>query len=73
MPDDQNIKATIMTELNSVPYAEHPGFQRPLQKIKRDFCWKVMTGGVQTFVLSCPICQVEKAEHTLVRGQLQPI
>ena len=32
-----------------------------------------MTADAQTFVLSCPVCQVEKAEHTLVRGQLQPI
>ena len=28
-----------------------------------------MTGDVQTFVLSCPVCQVENAEHTLVCGQ----
>ena len=32
VPDDQNIKATIMTELHSVPCAGHPGFQRTLQK-----------------------------------------
>ena len=73
VPDDQNIKTTIMTELHSVPYAGHPGFQRTLQKVKRTFYWKGMTGDVQSFVLSCPVCQLEKAEHTLVRGQLQPI
>ena len=73
VPDDQNIKTTILTELHSVPYAGHPGFQRTLQKVKRHFYWKGMTGDVQTFVLSCPACQLEKAEHTLVRGQLQPI
>ena len=28
---------------------------------------------VQNFVLSCPICQVEKSEHQLPRGQLQPL
>ena len=32
-----------------------------------------MIGDVQTFILSCPICQLEKAEHTLVHGQLQTI
>ena len=73
VPDDQNIKTTILTELHSVPYAGHPGFQRTLQKVKRHFYWKGMTGDVQAFVLSCPACQLEKAEHTLVRGQLQPI
>ena len=73
VPDDHNIKTTIMTELHYVPYSGHPGFQRTLEKIKRGFYWKGMTGDVQTFVLSCPVCQVEKAEHTLVRGQLQTI
>lgn len=70
VPDDQNIKTTIMTELHSVPYAGHPVFQGTLQKIKRDFYWKGMTGDVQTFVLSYPVCQVEKTEHKLVRNQL---
>ena len=32
-----------------------------------------MTVDVQSFVLSCPACQLEKAKHTLVCGQLQPI
>ena len=56
VPDDQNIKTTILTELHSVPYAGHPGFQRTLQKVKRHFYWKGMTGDVQSFVLSCPAC-----------------
>ena len=50
VPDDQNIKTTIMTELHSVPYAGHPGFQRTLQKVKRTFYWKGMTGDVQSSV-----------------------
>ena len=56
VPDDQNIKKTIMTEIHSVPYAEHPGFQRTLQKVRQNFYCKGMTGDVQSFVLSCPIC-----------------
>ena len=70
VPDDQNIKNTIMTEIHSVPYAGHPGFQRTLQKVRQNFYWKGMTGDVQSFVLTCPVCQMEKAEHTLMRGQL---
>ena len=73
VPDRQNIKHTIISELHSVPHAGHPGFLRTLQKVKRNFYWKGMTGDIQTFVLSCPACQLEKAEHTLMRGQLQPL
>ena len=32
-----------------------------------------MIGDVQSFILSCPVCQLEKAELALVHGQLQPI
>ena len=30
-----------------------------------------MTGDIREYVESCPICQVEKADHTLARGKLQ--
>ena len=73
VPHDVNVKYRIMNELHSIPYAGHPGYQRTLQKVKRYFFWIGMRADVQTFVLSCPVCQIEKAEHTLVRGQLQPL
>ena len=36
VPDGQNTKTTIMTELHSVPYVGHPSFQHTLQKMKRN-------------------------------------
>ena len=30
-----------------------------------------MTADIREFVESCPICQTEKSDHTLTRGQLQ--
>ena len=30
-----------------------------------------MTVDIREFVESCPICQTEKSDHTLTRGQLQ--
>ena len=62
-----------MNELHSVPYASHPGYQRTLHKVKQQFFWLGITEDVQSFVLSCPTCQIEKAEHQLVRGQLQSL
>ena len=60
-----------MTELHAVPYSIHPGMQRTLQKVRRHFYWKGMTGDIRECVESCSICQVEKADHTLARGKLQ--
>ena len=73
VPDDNSIKHAIISEMHSVPYAGHPGYQRTLHQVKRNFYWIGMRGDIQAFVPSCPVCQVEKAEHTLVCGQLQSL
>ena len=44
---------------------------RTIQKVRRHFFWKGMTGNVREFVESCPVCQIEKTDHTLSRGMLQ--
>ena len=71
IPDDTDCKNKILKELHSVPYSGHPGVQRTLARVRKGFYWKGQTGDVRIFVESCPICQVEKSDHTLTRGQLQ--
>ena len=71
IPDEVTVKNFILTELHSIPYSLHPGIQRTLQKVKKHFFWKGMTGNVREYVESCPVCQVEKTDHTLGRGNLQ--
>ena len=71
IPDEVTVKIFILTELHSIPYSLHPGIQRTLQKVKKHFFWKGMTGNVREYVESCPVCQVEKTDHTLGRGNLQ--
>ena len=71
IPDDIAVKNFVVTELHAVPYSLHPGVHRTLQKVRRHFYWKGMTGNVRQYVESCPICQTEKADHTLTRGKLQ--
>ena len=71
IPDEVTVKIFILTELHSIPYSLHPGIQCTLQKVKKHFFWKGMTGNVREYIESCPICQVEKIDHTLGRGNLQ--
>ena len=65
IPDSTSVKNFVVTEMHAVPYSIHPGVQRTLQKVRRHFYWKGMTGDIRQYVESCPICQVEKADHTL--------
>ena len=60
-----------MQELHSTPYSAHPGIQRTLGKVRRSFFWKGMTGDIRSFVENCPVCQMEKSDHTLSKGKLQ--
>ena len=71
IPDEVAVKNFILTELHSIPYSLHPGIQRTLQKVKKHFFWKGMTGNVREYVESCPVCQIKKTDHTLGRGNLQ--
>ena len=71
IPDDHSVRNSIVTELHVIPYSLYPGIQRTVQKVRKHFFWRGMTGNVREFVESCPVCQTEKTDHTLGRGVLQ--
>ena len=71
IPDDTAMKNFVVTELHDIPYSLHPGIQRTIQKVRRHFFWKGMTGNIREYVEACPVCQTEKTDHTLSRGTLQ--
>ena len=73
VPEDQDIKTTILKEIHCVPFAGHPGYTRTLQMAKRFFYWSHMTPEVRQFVLDCPVCQVEKGSSQLPAGKLMPL
>ena len=73
VPNAQDIKTQILEELHSVPYAGHPGYTRTLELVRTHFYWVAMARDVRRFVEECPVCQVEKGDHTMTRGRLQPL
>ena len=71
VPDDKEIRDRVVQELHSIPYSAHPGIQRTIGKVRKSFFWKGMSGNVREFVENCPVCQMEKSDHTLSKGKLQ--
>ena len=71
VPDNKEIRDKVVQELHSIPYSAHPGIQRTLGKVKKSFFWKGMCGNVRELVENCPVCQMEKSDHTLSKGKLQ--
>ena len=70
VPDSEEIKAQIVRELHSTPYSAHPGIQRTIARVRRYFFWKGMLGDIRQFVENCPVCQMEKSDHTLAKEKL---
>ena len=71
VPDKQKIKEHIVQEMHSTPYSAHPGIQRTIARVRKSFYWKGMLGDVRQYVENCPVCQMEKSDHTLAKGKPQ--
>ena len=71
LPNNEEIKRKILNECHTVPYSARPGVQRTLNKLRQKFLWKGQTNDVTDFVSICTICQTEKSDQTLSKGQLQ--
>ena len=71
VPNDKTMRDQIIQELHSIPYSAHPGIQRTVGKVRKSFFWRGMSGHIREFVENCPVCQMEKSDHTLSKGKLQ--
>jgi hypothetical protein len=71
VPNSTDIKRRLLKELHTVPYAGHPGYTRTLELTQSHFYWAGMSKDVRAYVLECPVCQIEKGDHTRSRGLLQ--
>ena len=69
VPDKQEIKKHIVQEMHSIPYSAHLGIQRTIARVRKSFYWKGMLGDVRQYVENCPVCQMEKSDHTLAKGK----
>lgn len=51
----------------------HPGIQKTYALVKRQFFWPSLFKDVQTYVLQCNKCHVNKHERLKVGGLLHPL
>ena len=70
VPEDKEIKEHIIEELHSTPYSAHPGIQRTIGRVRKSFYWKGMLGDVRQLVENFPVCQMEKSDYQLTKGNL---
>jgi transposase InsO family protein len=67
------IKAQVLKFVHSDPMAGHSGYDKTIQRAKRDFYWKGMRREIKRFIRECDNCQQNKHENTRPAGLLQPL
>ena len=56
VPQDNDLRETIMREFHESNHAGHQSYKRTLEKIRRRFWWNGMFKDVKDFCDGCPTC-----------------
>nr|AAV31295.1 putative polyprotein [Oryza sativa Japonica Group] len=63
VPENKELKDTIMKEAHETLYSIHPGSTKMYQDLKQQFWWASMRREIAEYVALCDVCQRVKAEH----------
>ncbi|QRW20751.1 Retrotransposable element Tf2 protein [Rhizoctonia solani] len=64
--DSESLKEQLLREFHNSPLAGHPGQQRTLELVSRNYWWPGMKSSAKEWVECCPICQANQQDHALV-------
>eukprot|EP00253_Pinus_taeda_P010631 PITA_10631 len=73
VPNQSKIKNLIMDEFHVSHYASHPGYQKMITAIRKEYFWPGMKKSIVKYLSQCLECQQIKAEHQHPAGLLQPL
>ncbi|MBW0570445.1 hypothetical protein O181_110160, partial [Austropuccinia psidii MF-1] len=73
VPNDPTIQLSILQKRQYSPIAGHPGQEKTLKHVKRDFHWPGMTQLIKDYVSSCQKCSRDKNIHHKKFGFLKPL
>ena len=68
-----SLRDKLLQAMHNSELGGHSGEKATYQRIKLLFAWPGLKQAVSSFVKACPICQINKAEHTAYPGLLQPL
>jgi hypothetical protein len=73
VPQDKEIRDSILKEAHDSRYSIHPGCTKMYKDLKVWFWWEKMREDIAEYVARCDTCQRVKAEHLRPAGLLQPL
>jgi hypothetical protein len=72
VPNDKELKYKILHEAHNILIAGHPGIEKTLARVCKNYYWKGMKKEVMTYVQQYLICQRNKVERIKIPGKLEP-
>ncbi|QRW24341.1 Retrotransposable element Tf2 protein [Rhizoctonia solani] len=66
VPDSEALKERLLREFHDSPLAGHPGQQRTLELLSRNYWWPGMKSSAKEWVECCPACQANRCAHNPV-------
>ncbi|KAF8753952.1 hypothetical protein RHS01_06575 [Rhizoctonia solani] len=66
VPDLELLKERLLREYHDSPLAGHPGQQRTLELLSRNYWWPGMKSSAKEWVECCPTCQTNRRAHAPV-------
>ena len=73
VPDQKEIKDTVMKEAHESAYSIHPVSTKMYNDLRGSFWWSSMKREIVEYVSQCDVCRRVKAEHQKPAGLLQPL
>ena len=71
VPNVPKVKLLILDEIHKNPYSSHPGYQKTITMLRKEYFWPNMKTEVAEYIARCFECQQVKAEHQHPAGLLQ--
>ena len=73
VPNVPEINLLILNEVHKSLYSGHPGYQKMITMLRKDYLWPNMKNEVAEYIARCIECQQVKVEHRHPTGLLQPL
>jgi hypothetical protein len=73
VPDLDSLKLDILQQRHDLPLAGHPGQEKTIKLVSRDYYWPKMAFFIRDYVKSCFQCCKNKNQCHKRYGQLQPL
>ncbi|XP_017625056.1 uncharacterized protein LOC108468698 [Gossypium arboreum] len=73
MPNDKDLRLSILREAHSSPYAMHPGGNKMSQDLRELYWWPGLKREVTDFVARCLTCQQEFGVRADLTSEEEPV